>query len=184
MSTVPPEPPLAPEVLETPDEARPAAAEPEAAEVPDQETGAARAASDAGSPNVVMTVESVTYDLGETAPVVRLLEAEAPYRGLEVPIALPEAVALAHALENRVGRRPSTHELFTTVLGELRGEIVAARIARVDNGVFFGELVLMTPRGRRVIDCRVSDALILALRQPVVAPVLCEADVLSAADPT
>ena len=44
--------------------------------------------------------------------------------------------------------------------------------------------MLMTPRGRRVIDCRVSDALILALRQPVVAPVLCEAEVLSAADPT
>ena len=184
MSTVAPEPERAPEAPAAPDAARPDSAVPEVVETPEAEGGVGRAASDAGAPNVVVTVESVTYDLGEAAPVVRLLEAEAPYRSLEVPIALPEAIALANALENRVGRRPSTHELFTTVLGELRGEIVAARIARVDNGVFFGELVLMTPRGRRVIDCRVSDALILALRQPVVSPVLCEADVLSAADPT
>ncbi|MGC8498710.1 MAG: bifunctional nuclease domain-containing protein [Acidimicrobiales bacterium] len=187
MSTVAPEPEPAAGARETPAETRPDVAGPAPDSAPEAAGGGdppARAASDAGAPNVVMTVESVTYDLGEAAPVVRLLEAEAPYRSLEVPIALPEAVALANALENRAGRRPSTHELFTTVLGELRGEIVAARVARVDNGVFFGELVLMTPRGRRVVDCRVSDALILALRQPVVAPVLCEADVLSAADPT
>ncbi len=141
-----------------------------------QETG--RAASDAGAPNVVMSVESVTYDLGEASPIVRLSEAEAPFRSLEMPLALPEAIALQAALENRSGRRPSTHELFATVLGELRAEVVAARIARVENGVFFGELVLMTPRGRSVVDCRVSDALVLALRQPVVAPVLCDAEVL------
>ena len=185
MSTPPPEPQPAAEALEPTDAALSlSAAAPVPPEAGEGDGAGARASGDAGAPNVVMTVESVTYDLAETAPVVRLLEAEAPYRSLEVPIALPEAIALAHALENRAGRRPSTHELFATVLGELRGEVVAARIARVENGVYFGELVLMTPRGRRVIDCRVSDALILALRQPVVAPVLCEADVLSAADPT
>ncbi len=186
MSTVTPEPEPTTEAAEEPAAVAPAdAGAPESAPAaPVAEPEGTRTAGDAGTPNIVMTVESVTYDLADAAPVVRLLEAEAPYRALEVPIALPEAVALAHALENRSGRRPSTHELFTTVLGELRGEVVAARIARVENGVFFGELVLMTPRGRRVIDCRVSDALILALRQPVVAPVLCEADVLSAVDPT
>jgi len=37
----------------------------------------------------------------------------------------------------------------------------------------------MTPRGREVFDCRTSDALILAMRQGVAAPVLCAEEVIS-----
>jgi len=38
----------------------------------------------------------------------------------------------------------------------------------------------MTPRGREIFDCRTSDALILATRQGVRAPVLCAESVLQA----
>ena len=121
----------------------------------------------------VVHVESVLFDLGDASPVVHLMEAEAPYRNVSIPMALADATALHAALFNRAGRRPSTHELFSTVLTQLQTDVIAAKIVRHEAGIFYAELDLMTPRGREVVDCRTSDALILALRQPVVAPILC-----------
>jgi len=127
----------------------------------------------------VMTVESVTFELGDASPQVNLMEAEMPYRYLSVPIALPEAQALHNALVGVQGRRPGTHELTSEMLARLRSDIIAARIVRCEGGVFFAELDVMTPRGRERFDCRTSDALILAVRQNVPAPVLCAEEVLA-----
>jgi bifunctional DNase/RNase len=107
-------------------------------------------------------------------------KAESPYRYVAIPVALPEAVALSNALSGIEGRRPSSHELFSEVLARLQADVVAARIVRFDDGVFYTELDVMTPRGREVFDCRTSDALILAIRQKVQAPVLCDEEVLVA----
>lgn len=128
----------------------------------------------------VMSIESVLYDLSDSSPLVHLIEEATPYRYLTIPIALPEAVALHHALDKIDGRRPGTHELAAEVLRRLNVDIVAARITRYDGGVFYAELDLMTSRGPEVFDCRTSDALILATRQGVRAPVLCAESVLAA----
>jgi bifunctional DNase/RNase len=127
----------------------------------------------------VMNVESVLYDLSDASPLVHLMEAESPYRYLAIPVALADAIALHHAHSAIEGRRPSTSELVMTILTRLRAEIIAARIVRYEDGVFYAELDLMTPRGREVLDCRTSDALTLALRQRVPAPILCAEEVLS-----
>lgn len=126
----------------------------------------------------VMTVESVFFDLNDASPQLQLMEADSPYRNLSIPIALPEAYALHNAMHAIAGKRPSTHELTSTILNELRSDIVAARIVRFEQGVFYAELDVMTPRGRERFDCRTSDALILALRQKVPAPILCDEQVL------
>jgi hypothetical protein len=128
----------------------------------------------------VMSIESVLFDLSDSSPLVHLIEEETPYRYLAIPIALTEAVALHNALDKIDGRRPGTHEVMAEVLRRLNADIVAARITRYDDGVFYAELDLMTPRGREVFDCRTSDALILATRQGVRAPVLCAESVLQA----
>jgi bifunctional DNase/RNase len=67
---------------------------------------------------------------------------------------------------------------MTTMLTRLQGEVIAARIVCYEGGVFCAELDLMTPRGREVFDCRTSDALSMALRQSVPAPILCSEAVL------
>ena len=126
----------------------------------------------------IVHVESILFDLGDTSPVVHLMEAEAPYRNVSIPMALVDATALHAALYNRAGRRPSTHELFSTVLARLQTDVIAAKIVRHEAGIFYAELDLMTPRGREVVDCRTSDALIVALRQTVVAPILCLESIL------
>jgi bifunctional DNase/RNase len=128
----------------------------------------------------VMSIESVLYDLTDSSPLVHLIEDQTPYRYLAIPIALPEAIALHNALDKIDGRRPGTHEVMSEVLRRLNADIVAARITRYETGVFYAELDLMTPRGREVFDCRTSDALILATRQGVRAPVLCAESVLQA----
>jgi bifunctional DNase/RNase len=128
----------------------------------------------------VMSIESVLFDLSDSSPLVHLIEEETPYRYLAIPIALPEAVALHNALDKIDGRRPGTHEVMAEVLRRLNADIVAARITRYELGVFYAELDLMTPRGHEVFDCRTSDALILATRQGVRAPVLCAESVLQA----
>jgi uncharacterized protein len=128
----------------------------------------------------VMSVESVLFDLSDSSPLVHLIEEETPYRYLAIPIALAEAVALHNALDKIDGRRPGTHEVMAEVLRRLNADIVAARITRYDSGVFYAELDLMTARGHEVFDCRTSDALILATRQGVRAPVLCAESVLQA----
>jgi bifunctional DNase/RNase len=126
----------------------------------------------------VMHLESVLYDLTDASPMIHLLEAESPFRYLVIPVALSDAVALHNAHGAIEGRRPSTHELMTTILTRLQGEVIAARIVRYEGGVFYAELDLMTPRGREIFDCRTSDALSMALRQSVPAPILCSEDVL------
>ncbi|MHB1208551.1 MAG: bifunctional nuclease family protein [Acidimicrobiales bacterium] len=127
----------------------------------------------------VMTVESVVFDLGDSSPQVHLMENEAPYRHLSVPIALAEAQSLWAALNRVTGRRPSTHELTTAILRRMQADIIAVRVLKVENGVFYATLDLMTPRGREEFDCRTSDGFILALRQTVVAPILCAEEVLA-----
>jgi bifunctional DNase/RNase len=133
------------------------------------------------SPDVVfrvMHLDSVLYDLTDSSPMVHLLEAEAPFRLLVIPVALPDAIALQHAHGAIESRRPGTHELMTAVLSRLQAEVIAARIVRYDGGVFYAELDLMTPKGQEYFDCRVSDALSMAFRQSVPAPILCSEDVL------
>ncbi|HEV2428115.1 MAG TPA: bifunctional nuclease domain-containing protein [Acidimicrobiales bacterium] len=152
-----------------------AAAEPDA----DAADETPAAAPDPTAPQFrVMSAESVTFDLADPAPLVHLMETEPPYRYLSIPIALPEAQALELALAGRAGRRPGTHELAAALLARLRADVVAARIVRYEAGVYYAELDVMGPSGREVVDCRTSDAIILALRQPVRAPILCAVRVL------
>ncbi len=128
----------------------------------------------------VMSVESVVFDLGDPSPHVHLMEQEPPYRSLSIPVALPDAQAIHAALENVKGRRPTTHELLCEIVARLRCDVVAARIVRLDQGVYYAQLDLMAPAGVMHVDCRTSDALVVALRQPVVAPILCAEEVLVA----
>ena len=130
---------------------------------------------------LVVTCQSVTFDLGEPSPLMHLMEADVPYRNISIPIALSDAQALYNALAIIEGRRPGTHELTSSILRQLRADVIAARIVRVEHGVYYAELDLMTPHGRERFDCRTSDAVILALRQAVPAPILCAEEVLDSA---
>ena len=119
-----------------------------------------------------MHVEDVSLELPDQYPSVTLVESEPPMRALVFPVGLPEGTALAQALRRIPGRRPMTHELFMQVLQRAHVDVVSVRLTGREEGNLVGELDLMTPSGRELVDCRPSDGLVLALRMPVPAPVL------------
>jgi bifunctional DNase/RNase len=134
---------------------------------------------DVPTPLRVVRVDDVVFDFSTNTAGVVLREAEGSRRALTIPVAVADATSIYQAWHRVVGRRPTTSELVTFILQETHVDVIAARITRVESGVFFAELDLMTPRGRRVFDCRPSDALIITLRQVVVAPVLVSEEVLA-----
>lgn len=129
----------------------------------------------------VVHVVDVTFDFDVATAAVVLAEAEGP-RELRLPVALADATAIHHAWRHVAGLRPTTAELTTFILQELRADVVATRIVRREAGVYYAELDVMTAQGRRVFDARPSDAITLALRQSVPAPLLVAEGVLTQSD--
>lgn len=80
-----------------------------------------------------------------------------------------EAAAIAMALQGVTAPRPLTHDLFVGTLEQLGTPLRSVRITRLEDGIFYGELVL-GEGDRTVVDARPSDAIALALRAG--APVL------------
>lgn len=80
-----------------------------------------------------------------------------------------EAAAIAMAMQGVTAPRPLTHDLFIATLEQLGAPLRSVRITRLEDGVFYGELVL-GEQGTTVVDARPSDAIALALRAG--APVL------------
>ncbi len=120
----------------------------------------------------VVQVDQVAYDFSRALATIVLREAEGARRTLTLPVAVHDASTMYRAQHHVAGLRPATNELMVAILQELHADVIAARIVREADGVFYGELDLMTPTGRRVFDCRPSDAIALALRQVVPAPLL------------
>jgi uncharacterized protein len=152
--------------------------EPQAANSePDSPASDAEAAPDPAQFSILV-VEQVRFDLPSPSPVLHLIESAVPYRVLRIPVGLPEAQALAQAIFHISAPRPMTHELFAGILGRASVDIVAVRITGWDQGVFQAEIDLVSAAGRIVCDCRPTDGVILALRQRVPAPILCDVAIL------
>jgi hypothetical protein len=120
----------------------------------------------------VAMVFDIAVDLPTPHARVTLREVAEPHRMLVIPIGLPEGTALAHAWRGVATPRPLTHELFVNVLARLGATIEAARLLGRQAGIVLAEIELSTTRGREVVSCRPTDALTLAVRQSVPAPIL------------
>lgn len=144
--------------------------------------GVSEALTETAAPTIdfrVVQVTHVLHDFAMTTSSVTLREAEGQRREITIPVALPDATTIYQAWHHLTGRRPTSNELTGLILQEVHADVIAARIVRVEGGVYFAELDLMTTRGRRVFDCRPSDAIAVALRQGVPAPLLVAEEVLA-----
>jgi hypothetical protein len=118
----------------------------------------------------VRTVQGGEYPL----VLLRATDAEGDFDGRVLPIAVgpAEAQAIALALRRRPTPRPMTHDLFVQVLGELSARVVQVVITEMRDRVFYGELHIESGGVARVVSCRPSDGIAVALR--------CEARILVA----
>ncbi len=134
------------------------------------ETPPAIAASTSGYRMAIVT--SVTVDLPVQHPTVVLRETESPRRQLSFSVGLQDGTAISHALRRIPTPRPLTHELVSDVLQAFDIDVVAVRLVGRQGSTYFAELDLRGPQGRSVHSCRPSDAVAIALRQPVPVPIL------------
>jgi bifunctional DNase/RNase len=175
----PPDPPVAAETATATEPTDPAAetTEPPATETIEPPATETIEPPATGSPPVVgdfrmALISSVSVDLPNQHPSVVLRESESPRRQLTFSIAFHDAVVLSHALRRISTPRPLTHELLTGILQRFDIDVVAVRLVGRLGSVYFAELDLMGRNGRSVHSCRPSDALTVALLQPVPVPIL------------
>ena len=99
--------------------------------------------------------------LPEGSAVVLMEESER--RALLILVGGSEAISIASRIEHRHQGRPLTHDLLDEVVLRLGGDLVSVRVDRVEDGVFFGS-VLIAKEGRIFeLEARPGDALALAV---------------------
>jgi uncharacterized protein len=109
-------------------------------------------------------VTGVAVDPSTQMPIVLLRE---PESGRVVPIwiGLPEAEAIARAIEGVTPPRPMTHDLLASTVSSLGGRVDEVIISQQRAGTYYGVIRLTSGgRDRVEIDSRPSDGLALALR--------------------
>jgi len=100
-------------------------------------------------------------------------------RYVPIIIGMSEARAILVELNQSRTQRPLTHELFTSLCGQLECHLIEVNIVHYENGVYFADLVIMRPDNAEVvIDARPSDAIALALRAD--APFYMDEEIFSA----
>ena len=121
-----------------------------------------------------MQLIGVRIEIPANTPMLLLQERDGEHRLLPIYIGSPEASAIHYALEGIDPPRPLTHDLFTSVLGELGTTLDKVVITEVRDHTYYADLHLSGSAGERVISARPSDAVALAVR--------CEAPIFAADD--
>jgi len=96
-------------------------------------------------------------------PVV-LVGVEGETDVLPIFIGFDEATSIARGLDAEDIGRPLTHDLTLDLVEELGGRIDRVVITRVEDGTYYADLHVQTPRGDEVVDARPSDSLALVAR--------------------
>jgi len=127
---------------------------------------------------VEVVIDSVRVSLTNQQRIVVLRELNAE-RFLPIWIGPYEAEAITIALQEIEVARPQTHDLITNVFKALNCKLLRVEISKLQEDVFFGNLVVDSNGTIVNIDSRPSDALALAARSHV--PILVSGDVLDVA---
>ncbi len=99
-------------------------------------------------------------------------------RRLPVIIGAGEVQALMISMKEIHPPRPLTHQLFASVIEAVGAKLTHVLIYKVENGIFFAYLFLLTKEEVLRVDARTSDAIILAMRLD--APIFIDEEILDA----
>lgn len=128
---------------------------------------------------VPLELVGVRLEVPGNSPVIMLREQDGRHRVLPIYIGSPEAAAIHYAVEGIVPMRPLTHDLAVTLLTELGAVLDKVVITAVLDGTFYAELHLKVAGADRVVSCRPSDGVALAVRTE--SPIFASEDVLDEA---
>lgn len=113
---------------------------------------------------IKLNIESLVYSQTQSGAYVLVLIEENGERKLPIVIGTAEAQAIAIALEGMHPPRPLTHDLFINFASAYNINLVEVLITKLEEGIFYSELVCESFANRIKIDSRTSDAVALAIR--------------------
>ena len=118
---------------------------------------------------VEVVLRAVRVDVGSSTPLL-LLEEVGGERVLPIFIGAPEATAIAYALQRVEAPRPMSHDLLSSVITAMGGQLFAVEITELVDNTFYARLRLLRDHTEIIVEARPSDAVALALRSG--APIL------------
>lgn len=113
---------------------------------------------------IKLKVIGVSYSQTQSGAYALILAEENGNRRVPIIIGGFEAQAIVIRLENIAPPRPLTHDLLLLFAREFGIAVLEAFIYRLEEGVFFSELVCNNGEKEITIDSRTSDAIAIALR--------------------
>lgn len=113
---------------------------------------------------VKLKVMGISYSQTQSGAYALLLIEEGGERRIPIIIGGFEAQAIVIKLENLEPPRPLTHDLFLKFADQFNITISEVMIYKLEEGVFYSQLVCNNGENEYTLDSRTSDAVALALR--------------------
>ena len=113
---------------------------------------------------VKLRVMGLTFSQTQTGSYALVLAEESGKKRIPIMIGAFEAQAIALHLEELKPPRPLTHDLFLSFARAYSVELTEVLINKLEEGIFYSELVFFHNNEIVKIDSRTSDAVALALR--------------------
>ena len=112
---------------------------------------------------IEVEVKGVRLDVIGEAPIVLLAE-KGGKRILPIWIGLLEANAIDQELKNIKSKRPMTHDLLYSILGNVRAKVKEVRITELKDRTYYATLFFLFNKSLIEVDARPSDAIVIALK--------------------
>jgi bifunctional DNase/RNase len=113
---------------------------------------------------IKLNVLGISYSQTQTGAYALVLTEEHGERRIPIIIGGFEAQAIAIQLEGLKPPRPLTHDLFLSFAMSFGINLLEVNIYRLEEGVFYSQLICNKDGKEITIDARTSDAIALALR--------------------
>src|SRR3954469_363430 len=113
---------------------------------------------------IELEIVALSHSITQTHSYAVVLGEVSGLRRLPIVIGGVEAQAIAVALERMQPSRPLTHDLFANFMATFSIELNEVVIYKLEEGIFFAQLVCLSNGETVEIDSRTSDALAMAVR--------------------
>lgn len=113
---------------------------------------------------IKLKVLGLSYSMSQAGAYALILVDEEDQFRIPIIIGISEAQSIAIQLEKMQPQRPLTHDLIKLFGDALKYTLEEVFIYRLDNGIFYAELLFTDGENVVRLDSRTSDAIALALR--------------------